>query len=287
VDSGELTFATQSGLAYTAGARVRLYTTIHDAYMEGHVVSYDSVYGELVVDILMKNGAIVDIDSDPVDSTDDWTINITGIPGLNPLGGIGGMAYQEPNAVSIGGGTITGMSTPVNPSDVATKSYVDANAGARISDVAPTGAPDGSLWWESDSGLLYVRYNDGTSTQWVIACPQPDTDTFAKFAAPYSLGTTGIATPDFAVAADFTWTINSNTGTLNNPNNIRVGQKGLIYVIQDGTGGRLITTWGSKWKWAGGTKPVLSTAPGAMDVITYAAYDTNIIACTVFSKGLA
>lgn len=48
-----------------------------------------------------------------------------------------------------------------------------------VADTAPTGQPDNSLWWESDSGLLYIRYNDGTSTQWVIACPQPDISTFA------------------------------------------------------------------------------------------------------------
>jgi hypothetical protein len=35
-----------------------------------------------------------------------------------------------------------------------------------ISDTAPT-APVGSLWWESDTGILYVRYYDGSSTQWV------------------------------------------------------------------------------------------------------------------------
>ena len=36
-------------------------------------------------------------------------------------------------------------------------------------DVAPVGAADNSLWWESDSGYLYVKYNDGSSSQWVIA----------------------------------------------------------------------------------------------------------------------
>jgi hypothetical protein len=35
-----------------------------------------------------------------------------------------------------------------------------------VSDAAPA-APVGSLWWESDTGLLFVRYFDGTSTQWV------------------------------------------------------------------------------------------------------------------------
>ena len=26
---------------------------------------------------------------------------------------------------------------------------------------------DGTLWWDSDSGLMYVLYNDGSSRQWV------------------------------------------------------------------------------------------------------------------------
>ena len=36
-----------------------------------------------------------------------------------------------------------------------------------ISDTPPTGLPSGSLWWESDTGILYLYYNDGTSSQYV------------------------------------------------------------------------------------------------------------------------
>lgn len=288
VDSGELEFFVATGLAYTAGARVRIYTTIHDAYMEGHVVSYSSVYGTLIVDMLMKAGAIDNPSSTPPNSADDWTINITGIPGLNPLGGIGGMAYQEPNAVSISGGFITGMTTPVQPSDVATKNYVDVNKGAvlRVSDVPPTGLPDNALWWETDTGLLYLRYNDGTSTQWVIACPQPDTSLYLQIAAPYSAGITGIANPDFALALDMVWTLNSNTSTLNTPNNLRPGQKGVFYLKQDGTGNRKITVYGSVYKFVGGTKPLLSTAANALDAIYYNVLDVSTVLCR-FSAGFA
>jgi len=49
-----------------------------------------------------------------------------------------------------------------------------------VSDIPPVGAPDGTMWWESDTGLLYVRYNDGNSTQWVIAAPQPDISAFVS-----------------------------------------------------------------------------------------------------------
>jgi hypothetical protein len=290
VDSGELEFFVQYGLAYTPGARVRIYTTIHDAFMEGHVVSYDSVYGTLVVDILMKLGEIIAPEADPPNSATDWSINVTGIPGLNPLGGIGGMAYQEPNAVAISGGFITGISNPVQPYDVANKNYVDANKGAtlRVSDVPPavTGQVDNTLFWETDTGLLYILYNDGTSRQWVIACPQPDTSLYLQIAAPYSAGTTGIATPNFANALDMTWTLNSATSTLNNPGNMRPGQKGIFYLKQDGTGNRKITTWGSVYKFPSGTKPLLSTPANALDTINYNVLDVNTIVCR-FDKGFA
>jgi hypothetical protein len=63
-------------------------------------------------------------------------------------------------------------------SSIATTGFVAAAiassaAGVTISDTPPVGAPDNSLWWESDSGLLYVRYNDGDTTQWVGGSPGP------------------------------------------------------------------------------------------------------------------
>jgi hypothetical protein len=48
-----------------------------------------------------------------------------------------------------------------------------------ISDTAPTGVPANSLWWNSTNGLLYVYYNDGDSTQWVIVNPVPDVNSMA------------------------------------------------------------------------------------------------------------
>jgi hypothetical protein len=39
----------------------------------------------------------------------------------------------------------------------------------------PPGSPmDGDFWWQSDTGILYFRYNDGNSTQWVVATPAMD-----------------------------------------------------------------------------------------------------------------
>jgi hypothetical protein len=38
---------------------------------------------------------------------------------------------------------------------------------AIISDTPPSNPANGALWYESDSGVLYIWYNDGNSSQWV------------------------------------------------------------------------------------------------------------------------
>ena len=42
---------------------------------------------------------------------------------------------------------------------------------APASGILPAEAMDGSLYWDNVLGLLFIRYNDGTSTQWVQVTP--------------------------------------------------------------------------------------------------------------------
>ena len=44
---------------------------------------------------------------------------------------------------------------------------VNIPPGTTIADAPPASPVHGQLWWESDTGNLYICYNDGTSTQWV------------------------------------------------------------------------------------------------------------------------
>jgi hypothetical protein len=105
--------------------------------------------------------------------------------------------------VAKAGDTMTGALTlfgaPTADLHAATKLYVDTKVAAAggssltISDTPPVGKPAGSLWWESDTGLLYVLYDDGNTVQWVIAVPTP---------APPSMIASAIAfTPVGGVAA--------------------------------------------------------------------------------------
>lgn len=84
-------------------------------------------------------------------------------------------------------------------------------------------------------------------------------------------------TPDFSTYNDFTVTLGGNR-TLANPTNITVGQKGTIYVNQDGTGSRTLA-FGTYYKWSGGTAPTLTTTASAVDVITYHVISSTFIRC--------
>jgi len=50
--------------------------------------------------------------------------------------------------------------------------------------------------------------------------------------------------------------------------NVVVGKAGSITFIQDGTGSRT-TVWDSKFKFAGGIAPILTTTPAAVDILNY------------------
>ncbi len=85
-------------------------------------------------------------------------------------------------------------------------------------------------------------------------------------------------TPDFNYF-DHDLTIAGTGRTLANPTNIKVGQKGTIYITQDGTGSRTITSWGTYYKFINGNKPTLTTTAGARDRITYDVVSSTQIDC--------
>jgi len=43
-----------------------------------------------------------------------------------------------------------------------------------VGDTPPPSPSDGQFWWNSATGVLFFWFNDGTSSQWVVASPVPD-----------------------------------------------------------------------------------------------------------------
>lgn len=85
-------------------------------------------------------------------------------------------------------------------------------------------------------------------------------------------------------AATINWNMNTQqvakvtlaaSRTMAAPTNLVDGGTYLLRVIQDGTGSRTIT-WNAVFKWPAGVAPTLSTAPGAIDVVTFLSDGTNL-----------
>lgn len=83
---------------------------------------------------------------------------------------------------------------------------------------------------------------------------------------PYGLVDGPTVTPNGLNGLDFDWIIGGNR-TLGAIINTYKGARGEITITQDATGGRVLA-WSSVYKRRGGL-PVLSTAPGAIDYLSY------------------
>lgn len=83
----------------------------------------------------------------------------------------------------------------------------------------------------------------------------------------YALTDGATITPDFSLGNNFSVTLGGNR-TLANPTNLTAGQSGVIYLTQDATGSRTLS-YGSYWKFSGGTAPTLTTTASATDALFY------------------
>jgi hypothetical protein len=102
-------------------------------------------------------------------------------------------------------------------------------------------------------------------------------------AVPVNLTEVGVtATPDFSTGIDFVWTLGGAGRTLANPTNLKLGQKGVIYLKQPAGGNATITTWGGIYKFPNnGVKPTLTANANALDVLTYIVKSATEIECTL------
>jgi hypothetical protein len=136
IGTGPKVFATQPGLAY-AGGRVRASVDGDPTKFVEGIADYDPITGAMTItsDTFGGSGTFA-----------DWELSIAGSPGATGPAGATGAAGA------------TGPAGPTGPAGA---------GGAIVLDTPPVGAADGALWWESDSGTLAIRYNDGSSTAWV------------------------------------------------------------------------------------------------------------------------
>jgi hypothetical protein len=81
---------------------------------------------------------------------------------------------------------------------------------------------------------------------------------------------------NMAAGINFRVTLGGAGRTIANPTNKIAGKSGLLRVVQDATGGRTITTWGSDYVWIGG-QPYWPTTANAISYISYITADDGKI----------
>jgi hypothetical protein len=93
--------------------------------------------------------------------------------------------------------------------------------------------------------------------------------------APYNTLTDGATiTPDFNDSNNMVVTLAGNR-TMANPSNLKDGASYTVIVKQDATGSRTLS-FGTAFKWAGGTAPTLSTGANAVDILTFISDGTDL-----------
>ena len=84
--------------------------------------------------------------------------------------------------------------------------------------------------------------------------------------------------------ANVSWDLNNNqvakltlagNRTLDNPTNMKDGATYILIISQDATGSRTLS-YGSAYKWPGGTAPTLTTTANAIDVLSFVSDGTNM-----------
>jgi hypothetical protein len=161
--------------------------------------------------------------------------------------GLGTIATQASDNVSITGGSVTGITD---------LTVADGGTGASSASAARTnlGLVIGTDVQAYDADIVAKDVNN---TFTAAQRGSTDTDT----------SNTGSVTLNFDTNQNFVLTLTGNV-TLANPTTEAVGQSGFIVFIQDGTGGRTVSL-GTDYETAGGAGLTLSSAASTTDIVPY------------------
>ena len=157
-------------------------------------------------------------------------------------------------------GNLTGNATGLSGTPNITVGTVTGNLSGNLTGAASTAAVLGINTTSLNSTKFYVA---GNSASEVVTLTDGAT-----------------ITPDFSTGNNFTVTLGDNVlnRTLANPTNTTVGQSGVLYIVQDGTGSRTLGV-GTHWHFPAGTAPTLTTTANAVDVFAFSVRSsTSVVA---------
>jgi len=218
IATGSKTFTTSSGLAYSAGARVRASSRANTAnYMEGTVTSYSGTSLVVSVDAVGGSGTF-----------SDWNINVSGLQGATGATGAPG------SGTVINSSTWSGLPSP---------STAGAGYWARVTDYDALVVSNGTTW-------VFMGDQPGEVKHFAVAPTGNGWHVCDGSTVSYRLpsgSTTSITLPNLTTNATYLKTGASYTGTINSPT-APTASGGAVTSFTGSTGTSNIhttVTWGS------------------------------------------
>jgi hypothetical protein len=180
------------------------------------------------------------------------------------LSGAGSMAFQNADAVAITGGSITGMPTPANASDVATKGYADGADATRLRfDAAQTLTAPQKTQGAANLGAALLS----AANAWLAV------QGYAEIGLTYSSG--GTTAWDVSLAPVATLAASGGNTTMGAPSNVLAGRFYTVRIVQDTTPRSI--AWNAAYKFIGLQAPTLSPASGAVDHFIFYGRAANVL----------
>ena len=219
----------------------------------------------------IAHGSLTDKGTNTHSQIDSFISSKAAVSGLASLDGNSLVAQNPANATA----TPTASKIPI------------ADSGGKLDGWITYGTSSGTSCQGNDSRLSDARtpsaHNQNASTIQAGTFPS-GTFTFETVALTKSSScsvstlTDGeTITPNFADANLFSITLGGNR-TLANPTNMTVGQTGVIFIVQDGSGSRTLA-YGNYYDFPGGIAPVLSTAASSVDLLSFIVRSSTSICC--------
>lgn len=208
-----------------------------------------------------------------------WTIlDDANAATVNTTLGLGTGDSPQFTAVNIGHASDTTISR-ASAGDIAVEGNIVYRLGGTDVAVADggTGASDAS-GARTNLGLgTIATFDEATTAQVRSNTADKALSTDQTWAAADYVALTDAATVDVDMSAgiNFSLTIGGNR-TLGAPTNTKNGQAGEIIITQDGTGSRTLA-FHANWKFEAGVDGILSTAAGAVDVLSYKVVSSTFI----------